>query len=215
MGGGGARGAHAGQLDRRVWADEPLTPAESYAWRKWASQQSKVYVLQCLRFSSSTTFGHSCCAAETCTHSAYFTVQEQFLGKVVVPVVAQRQVRGSMVQQTADFQQLQSIEGRRLPFRAAEADPHGPAFSEVHGDSAVAVCCLVVDAPVVQVVLGMPVVVHDRCAWFRLCRNLWRCRTCSSFMVVDVAVSRSDKFSAVREVPQTRSSTGCPSVEEV
>ena len=24
------------ELDRRVWADEQLTPAESYAWRKWA-----------------------------------------------------------------------------------------------------------------------------------------------------------------------------------
>ena len=24
------------ELDRRVWADEPLTPAESNAWRKWA-----------------------------------------------------------------------------------------------------------------------------------------------------------------------------------
>ena len=30
------------------------------------------------------------------------------------------------------------------------------------------VCCLVVDAPVVQVVC-LPVVVHDRCPWFRLC----------------------------------------------
>ena len=24
------------ELDRRVWADEKLTPAESHAWRKWA-----------------------------------------------------------------------------------------------------------------------------------------------------------------------------------
>ena len=24
------------ELDRRVWADEQLNPAESYAWRKWA-----------------------------------------------------------------------------------------------------------------------------------------------------------------------------------
>ena len=47
---------------------------------------------------------------------------------------------------------------------------------------------LVVDAPVVQVVLAMPVVVHDRRAWFRLCRHPWRCRSRSSFPVVDVAV---------------------------
>ena len=49
------------------------------------------------------------------------------------------------------------------------------------------VCCLVVDAPVVQVVF-LPVVVHDRCPWFRLFGQSWRCRSRSSFTVVDVAV---------------------------
>ena len=72
--------------------------------------------------------------------------------------------------------------------RAAETDLHGLACSEDHRDSAVAVCFLVVDAPVVQVVLAMPVVFYDRRAWFRLCRNSWRCRGRSSFPVVDVAV---------------------------
>ena len=43
--------------------------------------------------------------------------------------------------------------GRRLPFHAAETDPHGLACSEGHRDSTVAVCCLVIDVPVVQVVL--------------------------------------------------------------
>ena len=40
--------------------------------------------------------------------------------------------------------QLHHIEGRRLPFRAAETDPHSLACSEDHGDSADAVCFLVV-----------------------------------------------------------------------
>ena len=35
-------------------------------------------------------------------------------------------------------------------------------------------------APVVQVVLVMPVVVHDKRAWCRQCRNSWRCRSRSS-----------------------------------
>ena len=37
-------------------------------------------------------------------------------------------------------------QGRRLPFRAAETDPHGLACSENHRDSVVAACFLVVDA---------------------------------------------------------------------
>ena len=72
----------------------------------------------------------------------------------------------------------------------------------------------VIDVPVVQVVLAMPVVVNDRCARFRHCRVPWRCRSCSSCMVVDVAGTRSDEFPAVREAPQTRSSTGCSSAEK-
>ena len=56
----------------------------------------------------------------------------------------------------------------------------------------------VFDVPVVQVVLAMPVVVHDR----------------QFLHGLDVAVTRGDKFLAVQEVPQTRSSTGCLSGEE-
>ena len=55
-----------------------------------------------------------------------------------IPVVRQRQVRGSVVQKTVVVPQLQSIEGRLHSFRAAEADPHGPDCSADHGDSAVA-----------------------------------------------------------------------------
>ena len=46
-----------------------------------------------------------------------------------------------------------------VDFRAAETAPHGPTFSEDHRVSSV-VCCLVVDAPVMQVVF-MPVVVRQ------------------------------------------------------
>ena len=53
--------------------------------------------------------------------------------------------------------QLQFIGGRRPPFVPQRANPHGPAFSEYHRGSAVAVC-QVVDAPVVAGRV-MPVVV--------------------------------------------------------
>ena len=42
--------------------------------------------------------------------------------------------------------QLHYIEGRRLPYRAAETDPHGFTCLFDHRDSAVAVCFLVVAA---------------------------------------------------------------------
>ena len=77
-----------------------------------------------------------------------FMLPLQFLDKVLdMPVEVLRQVLGSMVQKTV-VPQLPSIEGRRLSFRAAEADPHGPGFSADHGDSAVQLI-LVVDVPVV------------------------------------------------------------------
>ena len=55
-------------------------------------------------------------------------------------VVQQRQVRGFMVQKTVIVPQLQFIVGRRHPFRAVGADPHGPVCSADRGDSAVAAC---------------------------------------------------------------------------
>ena len=58
---------------------------------------------------------------------------------------------------------------RRHPFRGAEADPHRLDYSADHGDPPVAVRFLVVDAPVVQVVLAMPVVVNDMCAGAKNC----------------------------------------------
>ena len=65
--------------------------------------------------------------------------------------VAQREGYGQTVQKAVLVPHLQFLEGRRLFFVTAEANPHGPACSENHRDSAVAVG-QVVDAPVVQVV---------------------------------------------------------------
>ena len=80
------------------------------------------------------------------------TLQVLFLEVVDMPVVVQRQVQGSMVQKSVVVPQMQFIEGRRHPFRAAEAVPHGPVCSVYHRDFAVAVRCLVDDDPAVRVV---------------------------------------------------------------
>ena len=89
---------------------------------------------------------------------------------------------------------------------------HGPEYSADHRDSPVAVRFQVVDAPVVQVV--------PRCCQ----RQVRKVQALQKTVEVpqlqflhgfQVAVTRSDKFPAVREEPQTRSSTGCSSAEEL
>ena len=107
---------------------------------------------------------------ETFPYSALF-------GSTVDTCLSADEVRGSMVQPTVDLPQLPFIAGRQFPCCGAEVDSHGPACSEDHGDSAVAVCFLVVDAPVVQVVRGMPVDVTTG----RMVQTLQK-------LVVDVAV---------------------------
>ena len=67
-----------------------------------------------------------------------------------MPVVVPSGAFGQTAQKTVDYPQLPFFAGRRFTCRGAEADSHGLACY-----SAVAVCFLVVDAPVVQV----PVVV--------------------------------------------------------
>ena len=82
-----------------------------------------------------------------------FMLPVQFLDTVFdMPVVVLRPVPGLMVQKTVVVPQLQSIVGRRLPLRSAEADPHGPGCSADHRDSSDAVRSQVVDALAVQVV---------------------------------------------------------------
>ena len=62
--------------------------------------------------------------------------------------------------ETVVVPQLQFIEDRRLPLRAAETAPHGPAFSEDQRVSSVAVCFLVVAAVLCRS-FSMPVVVRQ------------------------------------------------------
>ena len=103
-----------------------------------------------------------------------------YAGRLDFPVVVQRQIPMVRTRRTTEISpvasqgdrcpcwwfdgaetvvvpQLQFIEDRRLPLPAAETALHGPAFSEDHRVSSVTVCCLVVDAPVMQVVF------HARC----------------------------------------------------
>ena len=60
------------------------------------------------------------------------------LGQGDMPVVFPSGAFGQTVQKTAVSPQLQSIVGRHLPLRAANADPHGPVCTADHGDSTVA-----------------------------------------------------------------------------
>ena len=93
--------------------------------------------------------GHSCCATETGTHSVLL-VPGAVLGQGCCARVAQRQGYGQTVQKTVLVPQF-AVHRRSTSLRAAEANPHGPACSESHRDSTVAVGHMV-DALVVQVV---------------------------------------------------------------
>ena len=101
-----------------------------------------------------------------------------FLEVVETTVVVRRQVRGSLLQKTVVVPQLQFFGGRRHPFRAAEAHPHGPVCSEDHRESAEAVRFLVVDVAVVWVVLAshmQGLASCRRCRWqfCGICEGLW------------------------------------------
>ena len=138
------------ELDRRVWADEPLTPAESHAWRKWAGhlpsepRSKKKRKNKKLPRAPRPRFGRPCALQRQVPAvqgvRAACASDSVHLRPLDIPVVQQRQVRGSMVLKTVVVPQLQSIEGRRHPFRDAEADHHGPCSAD-HGDSAVAAHC--------------------------------------------------------------------------
>ena len=83
--------------------------------RPCALQRQVPAVESALSFRSSTTCGHSCCAAETGTHSVLHS-PGAVLGQGRCARVVQRQVRDFMVQKTVLVPQLQFIEGRRPPF---------------------------------------------------------------------------------------------------
>ena len=67
----------------------------------------------------------------------------------------------------------------------------------------------------VQVVLATPVLVQRQAGMAQIVqKTVWKYRRCSSFASVDVAVISQRLSRLCREVPQTRSSTGCSSAEE-
>ena len=138
--------------------------------------------------------------------------QVQFLDKVYMPVaVVASGAVCQTAQKTVEVPQLPFFASRRPPGHGAEADSHGLAYR----DSAVAVCFLAVDAPVVQVWLDMPVVVQRQARMAQIVqKTVWKYRRCSSCKVVDVAVVSQRQSRLCREVPQTCSLTWCSSAEE-
>ena len=177
-------------LNRRVRDDLPLTPAEHAAWKEWAcrplssagkrrkrKKRRKKKLPRCalprhgcrrpcdhqrrVPAVSPQTLGIPVVTQRQVPTMHSFILPVQLLDKVLdVPVVVLRQVPGLMVQKTVEVPQLQSIESRRHPFRAAEGDPHGPVYLADHKGSSVAVRCQVVDALIAHVVFDMPVVVQ-------------------------------------------------------
>ena len=120
--------------------------------------------------------GHSCSATETSTHSVLL-VPGAVLGQGRCACVAQRQEYGQIVQNTSLVPQLQFVGGRRPPFVPQRQIPM------------VLPVQITIETPQLQSVRWlMPLLCRscharcrsDRCLWFRHCRILWRCRSCSS-----------------------------------
>ena len=128
--------------------------------------------------------------------------------------------------------QVQFLDHVVFPARyCATTGPLGPHSADICAGSAVAVSSMVVDIPVfAQLLLPMVLPVQktietpqlqsvrwsmpllcrscharcrsDRCSWFRHCRKLWRCRSCSSsifflYQVVDISVVVQRQFPMV------------------
>ena len=133
------------ELDRRVFRDEPLTPEESYAWRKWAGhlpvptrskkKRKKKKLPRCARPRQGCRRlrdrqRHVPAVRITVVTQRQvptvhlFMLPIQFLDKVLdMPVVILRQVLRSMVQKTVVVPQLHFIDGRRhsLSFRRSRS----------------------------------------------------------------------------------------------
>ena len=127
------------RLRAKVHAGEPLSAAEHEAWYGTSSSSTgkrrkkkkrkrrklpKAPLPRCGRPCNlqrqvpavpRQNGGHSCCAAETGTHSVLLG-PDAVLGQGRCARVAQRQGYGQTVQKTALVPQLQFIEGRRPPF---------------------------------------------------------------------------------------------------
>ena len=124
------------------------------------------------------------------------------LGQRDMPVAVPSGAFGQTAQKTVDFLQLPFLAGRRQPCHGAEADSHGLACLEDHRDSAIAVCFLVVAALLCRSCLLCLLLSTTGAYNPELCRNSWRFRSRSSFLVVDVAVSCSDKLSRDSSSPE-------------
>ena len=140
------------ELDRRVFRDEQLTPAESYAWRKWAghlpSEPRRKKKRKKKKLPSAPRPRHGC--RRLCDHQRQvpavripvmmqrqvptvhsFILPVQLLDTVFdMPVVVLRQLLRSMLQKAVDSPQLQSIVCRRhsLFFRSGSS-PWSSLFS--------------------------------------------------------------------------------------
>ena len=203
------------ELDRRVWADEPLTPAESYAWRKWAgyltseprrkTKEEEEKTSSC----SSSSVWTSLCTSATCSSSPrsstgwclrsssspecgtfllwsrdeyaqcqHCAEDRRFFRCSSWWMLTRPLLRNDrdMVRQCRKPCWCRRCSPSKVVFPSCRrgksprsCDPHGPVCPENHRISPVAVC-QVVDAPVVQVVLVMPVVDNSGCARFRLAK---------------------------------------------
>ena len=120
---GAASSSHSVRRKRKKRSKKKLPKAPlPRCGRPCALQRQVPAVESALRFRSSTTCGHSCCAAETGTHSVLHS-PGAVLGQGRCARVVQRQVCVSMVQKTVESPQLHFIDGRRhsLSFRRSRS----------------------------------------------------------------------------------------------
>ena len=140
-------------LDRRIAADEQLTPEESYAWRAWAGhlpggkrKGKKRRKKKTPRASSHSSLrrahrrqrqwyvlaGFAGYDTPLAVFPSIVDVRGDSTGAVLghsdMPVVVPSGAFGQTVQKTADSPQWQFIAGRLHSLRAANADSHGPCL---------------------------------------------------------------------------------------
>ena len=111
--------------------------------------------------------------------TVFFTVLVQFLGKVVVPVLCNDRcvVRWcSKLWLSRSCSPSKVVDTPFVPQRQIPMVQSGRKTTEAPQLQFVARWSV----PLLCRSCSMPVVVFDRCPWFRLCRLPWRCRSCSS-----------------------------------
>ena len=118
-------------LDRRIAADEQITPEDSYAWRAWAGQGGRKRLLEplpILRFAALIVDNGSGMCWLVLLVTILFVLcfrllsmplafpQVQFLVMVICPLLSCLVVLVRQCRKPADSPQLQSIAGRQHPF---------------------------------------------------------------------------------------------------